>query len=195
MGIRAWQSKVVSQSAIEFTEIGSAEMTDTTLLEGKKILVVDDEPDVLEVMVDLLKMCNVATASNFDDARKLMETQSFDLAVLDIMGVDGYGLLKIANQKKIPAVMLTAHAFNPPNLMKSIKEGAAAYVPKEEITNIADFLNDVLVAIATGKNPWGAWQDRLPTSYFEKRWGAAWRDTDKEFWETFRRSLKARRKE
>jgi DNA-binding NtrC family response regulator len=169
-------------------------MSDTTLLEGKKILVVDDEPDVLEVMVDLLKMCKVATASNFDDAKKLLETQSFDLAVLDIMGVDGYGLLKIANQKKIPAVMLTAHAFNPPNLMKSIKEGAVAYVPKEEITKIADFLNDVLVAKATGKNPWGAWQERLPTSYFEKRWGAAWRDTDKEFWETFRRSLKARRK-
>ena len=167
-------------------------MSDTTLLEGKKVLVVDDEPDVLEVMVDLLRMCEVTTAGNFKDAKKLLETQTFDLAVLDIMGVDGYGLLKIANQKKIPAVMLTAHAFNPPNLVKSIKEGAAAYVPKEEITNIAQFLNDVLVAKATGKNPWGAWQDRLPSSFFDRRWGAAWRDTDKEFWETFRKSLKER---
>lgn len=167
-------------------------MSDTALLEGKKILVVDDEPDVLEVMVDMLKMCHVSTASNFEDAKKLLETQTFDLAVLDIMGVDGYGLLKIANRKKIPAVMLTAHAFNPPNLVKSIKEGAAAYVPKEEIANIAHFLNDVLVARATGKNPWGAWQDRLPTSFFDRRWGAAWRDTDKDFWETFRKSLKDR---
>jgi DNA-binding NtrC family response regulator len=167
-------------------------MSDTTLLEGKKILVVDDEADVLEVMVDLLKMCKVATASNFEDAKKLLETQTFDLAVLDIMGVDGYGLLKIANRKKIPAVMLTAHAFNPPNLVKSIREGAAAYVPKEEITHIADFLNDVLVAKATGKSPWGAWQDRLPSSFFDRRWGAAWRDTDKDFWETFRKSLKER---
>jgi hypothetical protein len=50
------------------------------------------------------------------------------------------------------------------------------------------------VAKATGKNPWGAWQDRLPTSFFEKRWGAAWRDTDKEFWKTFKESLKARDK-
>jgi DNA-binding NtrC family response regulator len=167
-------------------------MSDTTLLEGKKILVVDDETDVLEVMVDLLRMCKVATASNFEDAKKLLETQTFDLAVLDIMGVDGYGLLKIANRKKIPAIMLTAHAFNPPNLVKSIREGAAAYVPKEEITHIADFLNDVLVAKATGKNPWGAWQDRLPSSFFDRRWGAAWRDTDKDFWETFRKSLKDR---
>lgn len=167
-------------------------MSDTTMLEGKKILVVDDETDVLEVMVDLLRMCKVATASNFEDAKKLLETQTFDLAVLDIMGVDGYGLLKIANRKKIPAIMLTAHAFNPPNLVKSIREGAAAYVPKEEITHIAEFLNDVLVAKATGKNPWGAWQDRLPSSFFDRRWGAAWRDTDRDFWETFRKSLKER---
>ena len=167
-------------------------MSDTALLEGKKVLVVDDEKDVLEVVADLLKMCKVTTASSFEDAKKLLETQSFDLAVLDIMGVDGYGLLKIASRKKIPALMLTAHAFNPPNLVKSIKEGAAAYIPKEEITRIAEFLNDVLVAKATGKNPWGAWQDRLPSSFFDRRWGAAWRDTDKEFWETFRKSLKER---
>jgi DNA-binding NtrC family response regulator len=170
-------------------------MPDTALLEGKKILIVDDEPDVLEVASDLLKMCKVETASNFENAKKLLETQTFDLAVLDIMGVDGYGLLKIANRKRIPAVMLTAHAFNPPNLVKSIKEGAAAYIPKEEMARIAEFLNDVLLAKATGKNPWGAWQDRLPTSYFEKRWGAAWRDTDRDFWKTFQESLRAKEPE
>ena len=35
--------------------------------------------------------------------------------------------------------MLTAHAFNPPNLIRSIKEGAASYLPKEEISRIAEF--------------------------------------------------------
>jgi DNA-binding NtrC family response regulator len=168
-------------------------MADTTLLQDKKVLVVDDEQDILEVMKEALNMCRVITAPNFEDAKELLETQYFDLAVLDIMGVDGYGLLRICTQKKIPAVMLTAHAFNPPNLVRSIKEGAAGYLPKEEISRIAEFLNDVLVAKATGKNPWGAWQDRLPTSYFEKRWGAAWRDSDKEFWTTFKESLKAKR--
>jgi DNA-binding NtrC family response regulator len=169
-------------------------MPEEGLLDGKRVLIVDDEQDVLEVLEDLLKMCRISKASDFKGARELLETQDFDIAILDIMGVDGYGLLKICNQKEIPAVMLTAHAFNPPNLVKSIKEGAAAYVPKEEITRIADFLNDVLVAKATGKNPWAAWQDRLPTSYFEKRWGAAWRDMDKEFWDTFRKSIKAKGK-
>ena len=169
-------------------------MADTSLLQDKKVLVVDDEQDILEVMKETLSMCRIVTAANFEDAKELLETQYFDLAVLDIMGVDGYGLLRICTQKKIPAVMLTAHAFNPPNLVRSIKEVAAAYLAKEEISRIAEFLNDVLVAKATGKNPWGAWQDRLSTSYFEKRWGGAWRDTDKEFWKTFRESLKAREK-
>ena len=169
-------------------------MADTSLLQDKKVLVVDDEQDILDVMKETLSMCRIVTAANFEDAKELLETQYFDLAVLDIMGVDGYGLLRICTQKKIPAVMLTAHAFNPPNLVRSIREGAAGYLPKEEISRIAEFLNDVLVAKATGKNPWGAWQDRLPTSYFEKRWGAAWRDADKEFWRTFKESLKARDK-
>ena len=169
-------------------------MADTSLMQDKKVLVVDDEQDILDVMKETLSMCRIVTAANFEDAKELLETQYFDLAVLDIMGVDGYGLLRICTQKKIPAVMLTAHAFNPPNLVRSIREGAAGYLPKEEISRIAEFLNDVLVAKATGKNPWGAWQDRLPTSYFEKRWGAAWRDADKEFWRTFKESLKARDK-
>ena len=110
------------------------------------------------------------------------------------MGVDGYGLLDIATRKNIPAVMLTAHAWSPDNLVRSIKEGAVAYLPKEELTNITDYLSDVLIAQREGRNPWESWHERLPTSYFERRWGAAWKDTDKDFWNTFRTSLKKRPK-
>jgi len=168
-------------------------MSGRTLLDGKKILVVDDEPDVLIVLKDLLSMCVVTTASAFDEAKELLESQDFDIAILDIMGVDGYGLLNIAKQRHIPAVMLTAHAFTPGNLVRSIKEGAASYIPKDETTGIADFLADVLKAQVGGKDPWQTWQERLPSSYFEKRWGAAWQDADKEFWERFRASIRARR--
>jgi DNA-binding NtrC family response regulator len=168
-------------------------MSESSLLDGKKILAVDDEPDILEALQELLSMCDVVKASTFKEGKDLLESQDFDIAILDIMGVDGYGLLDIANQRKITAVMLTAHAFTPDNLVKSIKEGAASYLPKEEITNITVFLNDILEAQERGENPWEPWQERLPTSYFEKRWGATWQDTDKEFWERFRASIKARR--
>jgi len=99
-------------------------MSDSTLLDGKRILIVDDESDILDILEELLEMCDVARASTFDEARGLLESKNFDIAILDIMGVNGYGLLEIANRKKITAVMLTAHAFTPDNLVRSIKEGA-----------------------------------------------------------------------
>ncbi|MBT8370821.1 MAG: response regulator [Deltaproteobacteria bacterium] len=169
-------------------------MADIDLLKGKKILVVDDEPDILAVLDELLDMCEIIKASTFKEAKTYLETRDFDIAVLDIMGVDGYGLLEIANQKNIPALMLTAHAFTPDNLVKSIKKGAASYIPKEEIAEIAEYLIDVLKANKEGRNPWETWQEKLPQSYFERRWGAAWKDNDNEFWETFRASLKSRKK-
>jgi DNA-binding NtrC family response regulator len=168
-------------------------MSESTILDGKKVLVVDDEPDIVAVLKELLSMCDITTASSFDEAKGLLESSDFDVAVLDIMGVNGYALLAIAKLRNIPAVMLTAHAFTPDNLVKSIKEGAVSYIPKEEIEKIADFLTDVLEAEATGKNPWKRWQEKLPSSFFEKRWGAAWQDSDKEFWKTFRASVQSRK--
>ena len=168
-------------------------MSDSSLLEGKRILLVDDEPDILEALEELLSMCDIEKASTFEEAKKLLESGDFDVAILDIMGVDGYGLLEIARQRNVTAVMLTAHAFSPDHLKRSIKEGAAAYLPKDEITNIAAFLVDILEAQKEGRSPWEPWQERLPSSYFEKRWGAAWQDEDKEFWERFRASIRARR--
>jgi DNA-binding NtrC family response regulator len=167
-------------------------MSERRLLDGKKILAVDDEPDVLEVLEGLLTMCDVVKATTFNEAKKFLESEDFDIAVLDIMGVDGYRLLDIANRRNIPAVMLTAHAFTPDNLVRSIKEGAASYLPKEELPNIAAFLYDILEAQGKGKSTWEPWQERLPSSYFEKRWGAAWRDTDKDFWERFRAGIRDR---
>ncbi len=167
-------------------------MSDTSMLDGKKVLVVDDEPDILEVLEELLEMCDVVTAPTFEKAKELLESQNFDIAILDIMGVDGYGLLDIAGKKDIPAVMLTAHAFTADNLVRTIKEGAYSYIPKEELSNITVYLIDALTARKKGENPWSSWQERLPSSYFERRWGAAWKDVDKEFWNRFKESIKTR---
>ena len=63
-------------------------MENNSLLEGKSVLIVDDEPDVLDTLEDLLSMCSVVKASGFDAAKTLLATRSFDLAVLDIMGTE-----------------------------------------------------------------------------------------------------------
>ncbi|MGD8963220.1 MAG: response regulator [Desulfobacterales bacterium] len=154
------------------------------MLEGKRILLVDDEPDVLDTLEDLLSMCETVKASNFNLAKDYLESEHFDLAVLDIMGVEGYQLLEIAGQREVTSVMLTAHALSPENVVKSYKEGAASYLPKEEMVNIASFLNDVLEAKELGKNPWSRWYDRMG-AFFEKKFGPKWQDDEKDFWEKF----------
>ncbi len=73
------------------------------LLNNKRVLVVDDEVDVLETIEDLLSMCQVVKASTFAEAKKHLDNRVFDIAILDIMGVDGYRLLEIADQEEDPA--------------------------------------------------------------------------------------------
>ena len=153
----------------------------TNWLAHKRVIIVDDEPDVLETLEELLPMCDVVKASSFGEAKDLLETQYFDIAILDIMGVDGYKLLEIANTKKVMAVMLTAHALSPEDTVKSYKEGAAYYVPKEKMTEITTYLNDILEANEQGKNFWSRWLDRFEV-YFDEKFGPDWKDKDKDFW-------------
>jgi len=159
-------------------------MDKNDLLAGKKVLIVDDEPDVLETLSDLLEMCNITEASSFEEAKELLETQHFELAILDIMGVSGYEILKIATEKKVTAVMLTAYALTPEDVAKSYKGGAAYYIPKEEMVNMTTFLNDILKAKKEGKNTWSGWFSRM-ASFCEKKFGQDWQKSDKEFWERF----------
>ena len=153
-------------------------------LNGMRILIVDDEPDILDSLEDLLSMCDVIRASSFDEAKKLLENEKFDFAILDIMGVAGYDLLKIASRRKVTAVMLTAHAFSPDNVVRSYKGGAAFYVPKEKMVEIETYLNDILDSLKKGKSPWNLWFKRLG-AYCEQHFGPDWQKSDKIFWEKF----------
>lgn len=155
-----------------------------SMLEGKKVLIVDDEPDVLETLEELLSECDLKKASTFEEAKALLEKEPFDIAVLDIMGVDGYKLLDIAKEKKAIPVMLTAHALSPDHTMRSYQRGAALYVPKDRIAHITDYLEDVLQAIKAGKSTWWRWLERFE-SYYDKKFESDWKRKDKDFWRSF----------
>ena len=159
-------------------------MSVKTKLEFKRVLIVDDETDVLETLGLLLSMCDVVKANNFEDAKVKLETEHFDIAILDIMGVDGYELLNIAKERNIIAVMLTAHALSPDDIVKAFKKGAASYIPKDEIVNITTFLVDVVEGVEQGKSPWWRWYERL-ACFFEKRFGPDWQNKEREFWRKF----------
>lgn len=155
------------------------------LLSGKRILIVDDEQDILDLLEELLRMCEVVQATSFEQAKGLLESQYFDIAILDIMGVDGYQLLSIANERNVLGVMLTAHALSADNVLKSYQEGAAAYLPKDEIKKIVVFLNDVLEAKQKGEHLWSRWFDRL-SSFFDRKFGEDWKEKDKDFLEKYK---------
>ena len=153
------------------------------ILKGKKILIVDDEPDVLDQLIDLLDMCRIDTASSYEEGARLLDSESYAIAILDIMGVDGFELLKIANHREIPTLMLTAHALSKESLKKSAEEGASYYAPKERMHEIDLFVADVLEAIDKKKSPWVRWFERLGSFYDKRFHGTNWREQEREFWE------------
>jgi len=153
------------------------------ILKGKRVLIVDDEEDVLDVLTHLLDMCKVDRASTFEEAKVLLEKSPYDIAILDIMGVRGYDLLKIADSRNIPAVMLTAHALTKADIIRSIQEGASFFAPKDRIADIASFLESVLEARQISANSWTRWFESLGDFYDKRFGGTDWRDREREFWE------------
>jgi DNA-binding NtrC family response regulator len=156
------------------------------MIMGKKVLIVDDEKDILDVLTELLELCKLDTASSFEEAKDFLDHYDYDIVVLDIMGVKGFDLLEIVKQKGIPALMLTAHALTEESLKKSAQDGASYFVPKNEIAQIATFVADVLEARDKNKNPWARWFERLSGTFDIIFTGPDWREREKEFWDKMR---------
>ena len=141
-------------------------MSNRKLLDYKRILIVDDEPDVLDTLEQLLPMCDVVKASSFDEAKGLLETQYFDIAILDIMGVDGYTLSEIARQREVIPVMLTAwrHSqilpktygcmFNPWKGVPYSSDQKCTLLPREVRFIARTFPLPFLKVVVSGLNFW-----------------------------------------
>ena len=158
-----------------------------SLLKDIRILAVDDEEDILETIEEILDEAHIDTAGDYKSASKKIKQGRYDLAILDIMGVDGLKLLEEAVDKGIPTVMLTAHAISPETLMESIQKGAISYLPKETLADLDDLLNDILGAVRRGEPPWKLLFEKLG-DFFDKRFGSEWKKKDHEFWSEFSRS-------
>jgi DNA-binding NtrC family response regulator len=151
----------------------------SNFLAGKTILIVDDEPDVPETLKELLDMCVIDSALDFETAKQFLKSKSYDAAILDIMGVDGYELLDLTEKIGTPALMLTAHALSAKHLVKSLKNGAYSYIPKHEMINISDFLSEAIKAKEKGWHKPIKWFKKL-MPYFNEIFGSGWKDTHKE---------------
>jgi len=148
-----------------------------SLLEGKKILAVDDEPDVLVVLEEEIKEacpnCTFEKAVTYEEAMEKLEKNIYDIVILDIMGVRGFDLLEYSVKKGLKVVMLTAQALNADALQKSYQMKAHGYLPKDKLGEIVPFLEDVLqYDFSTG---WKRLLSKLE-DFFDKTFDPSWRN-------------------
>jgi DNA-binding NtrC family response regulator len=163
------------------------EVTTESPLKGKTVLVVDDEPDVLDTVAEELDMCLVDKAQDYNTAIQYLASYTYDIVILDIMGVNGFDLLQNSVDRGFPAVMLTAHALTTEALKKSMKLGAVSFLPKDKMSELRSFLEDVV--LGEGKPVWQKFFERLG-SYFNKHFGPDWIEKDKFFREFKEEALK-----
>jgi DNA-binding response OmpR family regulator len=163
-----------------------------SILNGKRILAVDDEPDIFAILEEEIlgyaPNCKIERASTFSEAAKKLESQDYDVVILDIMGVRGFDLLDQAVKRNFQVAMLTAHSLNPESLKRSIEMGACAYLPKEKLGEIIPFLEDILES-SDGTSVWGRLMNKLE-GYFAGRWGELWKKSEEKFWKDFEKKTK-----
>ncbi|MGO9567185.1 MAG: response regulator [Desulfomonilaceae bacterium] len=156
-------------------------------LTGKVVLVVDDEPDVLETVEETLDMCVVHKAGDFNTALDHLLKHNYDLVILDIMGVKGFELLEHSVARGFLTVMLTAHAATLEALKKSITLGAASFLPKEYMGELREVLEDVISG--RGKRFWWRKSFDRTSAYFTREFGSDWKEKDA-FFHEFEESFK-----
>ncbi len=166
-------------------------MNTESALKDKAVLVVDDEPDVLDSIAEQLDMCRIYRAKDYEIALQLMAGFRFDIVILDVMGVRGFELLKKSVSKGFPTVMLTAHALTPEALKESIKLGAVSFLPKEMMAELDTYLADVITG--SKKMVWKKLLDEL-SGYFDRQFGSDWIEKD-EFFQKFEEELKIIKKD
>jgi two-component system, NtrC family, response regulator PilR len=99
------------------------------------VLIVDDEPDLLELVSLTLSRMNLQarTAADVGSARRLLKAEKFDLCLTDMRLPDGDGLDLVAwiqqNRADLPVAVITAHG-NVESAVRALKLGAFDFVSK-----------------------------------------------------------------
>jgi len=99
------------------------------------VLVVDDEPDLLELVSLTLGRMNLTTrtAPDLGAARRLLKSERFDLCLTDMRLPDGDGLDLVAwiqeHRAAVPVAVITAHG-NVESAVRALKLGAFDFVSK-----------------------------------------------------------------
>lgn len=133
---------------------------------GNNVLVVDDEPMILEVICSLLesKDFQVYSAQNGKMALELFDSQNFSLVLLDLMLPDISGeevCMAIRRKSRVPIIMLTAKV-DEEEVVEGLSLGADDYITKpfglKELSARIDAVlrraKDDLIPLSV-RNSWG----------------------------------------
>ena len=99
------------------------------------VLIIDDEPDIRELLEITLNRMDIQTCSaeNIESAKELLQQDSFDLCLTDMKLPDGNGLDLVdtiqAMSNPIPVAVITAHG-NMDTAILAMKKGAFDFVSK-----------------------------------------------------------------
>jgi two-component system response regulator PilR (NtrC family) len=102
---------------------------------GAQVLVVDDEPDIRELLeLTLVKMgLGVASVGSIAEAKELLKSQRYDLCLTDMRLADGEGLELVRHiatlAADLPVAVITAYGSTE-NAVAALKAGAFDYVSK-----------------------------------------------------------------
>jgi len=102
---------------------------------AKKVLIVDDESDICELIEITLMRMDIASQSahSITDAKLLLETEHFDLCLTDMRLPDGNGIELVEHIQQhyndLPVAVFTAHG-NMESAVKALKAGAFDFVSK-----------------------------------------------------------------
>ena len=104
--------------------------------ERHSALIIDDEPDIRELLEITLTRMQIAckSASDLGTARRLLESDDFDLCLTDMRLPDGNGVEFVTYMQthypKIPVTVITAHG-NMETAITALKSGAFDFIKKQ----------------------------------------------------------------
>lgn len=106
----------------------------SSMLEGKSVLIVEDEEKILDAVSSYFKSigCNVYSVMNGSEALKIFNDKEVSFVLLDIMLPDMSGLdvcMEIRKTSRVPIVMVTAKVGEE-DAIKGLDVGADDYIRK-----------------------------------------------------------------